>query len=105
MQPGCGATDVTTRWRTSSRAAVGISGLLLGSWVAACGIFTETTTRTCAPDCASTDKQTNAYIEPGVTGLVGLGPYLFAGADADLILVPSGMALVSALHGQFGIRF
>jgi hypothetical protein len=69
------------------------------------GFFTETTTRTCAPDCASTDKQTNAYIEPGVTGLVGLGPYLFAGADADLILVPSGMALVSALHGQFGIRF
>jgi hypothetical protein len=73
------------------------------------GLLTKTTTTTatttCAPDCASTDTQTNAYIEPGVTGLVGLGPYLFAAADADLILVPSGTGLASALHGQFGIRF
>jgi hypothetical protein len=49
------------------------------------------------------------YIEPGVTGLVGLGIW-FLGADANALILPSyagGSSLEAAftLHGQVGVKF
>jgi hypothetical protein len=49
------------------------------------------------------------YIEPGVTGVVGLGLW-FVGADANALILPSyaGSSSLEAaftLHGQVGVKF
>jgi hypothetical protein len=49
------------------------------------------------------------YIEPGVTGVVGLGSW-FVGADANALILPSyggGSSLEAAftMHGQVGVKF
>jgi hypothetical protein len=48
----------------------------------------------------------NWYLEPGVTGLIGLG-LLYVGADVNALLFP-GLANTNAafsLHAQIGVKF
>jgi hypothetical protein len=50
------------------------------------------------------------YVEPGVTGLIGLG-LLYVGADANVLLMPSmsipgvGNQAAFTIHGQVGLQF
>jgi hypothetical protein len=46
------------------------------------------------------------YVEPGVTGLIGLG-LLFVGADANVLLLPtlSSNQAAFSIHGQIGVQF
>ncbi len=44
------------------------------------------------------------YLEPGVVWLVSLG-VLFVGADAGLLLVPTGQDTALTAHGQIGVTF
>ncbi len=46
------------------------------------------------------------YLEPGVTGLVGLG-LLYVGADANLLVLPSlpSNEVAVSLHAQVGVKF
>jgi hypothetical protein len=44
------------------------------------------------------------YLEPGVVGLVALGP-LLVGADVGALLPPTGPELALTVHGQLGVRF
>ena len=59
---------------------------------------------------ASAAGQSNSsgyvYVEPGVTGLIGLG-LLFVGADANVLLLPtlSGNQAAFSIHGQIGVQF
>jgi hypothetical protein len=54
----------------------------------------------------------NLYLEPGVTGLIGLGTF-FVGVDANLLVLPGVYAGPSStntdtaftLHGQVGVQF
>ncbi len=46
------------------------------------------------------------YLEPGVTGLVGLGLF-FVGADANVLVFPSlsNSQAAFSIHGQIGVKF
>jgi hypothetical protein len=44
------------------------------------------------------------YFEPGVVGLVSLGP-VFVGADVGALLLPSGPDSAVTVHGQVGVTF
>jgi len=46
------------------------------------------------------------YLEPGVTGLIGLG-LLYVGADANVLVLPSAPNSQAAfsLHAQIGVKF
>jgi hypothetical protein len=44
------------------------------------------------------------YLEPGVVGLVSLGPVL-VGADVGALLPPTGPEFAFTVHGQIGIKF
>ena len=46
------------------------------------------------------------YLEPGVTGLIGLG-LLYVGADANVLVLPSLPSSQAAftLHAQIGVKF
>jgi hypothetical protein len=48
----------------------------------------------------------NWYLEPGVTGLVGLGLF-FVGADANVLFFPglSNTQAAFSIHGQLGVKF
>jgi hypothetical protein len=48
----------------------------------------------------------NWYLEPGVTGLVGLG-LLFVGADANALFFPglNNSQAAFSIHGQVGVKF
>jgi hypothetical protein len=54
----------------------------------------------------SSTSTTFWYLEPGVTGLVDLGP-LFVGADVNMLLLPFGQPDQAAFsfHAQVGVRF
>lgn len=56
---------------------------------------------------AGTSESSNyVYVEPGVTGLVGLGLF-FVGADANVLLFPtlSNSQAAFSLHAQIGVKF
>lgn len=48
----------------------------------------------------------NWYLEPGVTGLIGLG-LLFVGADANALFFPglNNSQAAFSIHGQIGVKF
>ena|ERR1019366_8218704 len=51
-------------------------------------------------------NNSNLYLEPGVTGLIGLGLW-YVGADANVLFFPgldNSKAAVS-IHGQIGVKF
>jgi hypothetical protein len=58
-------------------------------------------------------SESNLYIEPGVTGLIGLG-LLYVGADVNLLFLPGyhpggdtdiGTKASVAINGQIGVKF
>lgn len=51
-------------------------------------------------------SQSNWYLEPGVTGLIGLG-LLYVGADANVLVFPglSNAQAAFAFDGQVGVKF
>ncbi|HEX8796750.1 MAG TPA: hypothetical protein VF765_37620 [Polyangiaceae bacterium] len=51
------------------------------------------------------DTGTNPYIEPGVTGLFGLGTHAFVAANAGFVIVPHGDGSVVPLIAEAGVRF
>jgi hypothetical protein len=54
----------------------------------------------------SSTSHSNLYLEPGVTGLVGLGLF-FVGADANVLFFPGADESLAAfsLHAQAGVQF
>ena len=50
--------------------------------------------------------KSNLYLEPGVTGLVGLGLW-YVGADANVLVFPGldNSKAAFSLHGQVGVKF
>jgi hypothetical protein len=54
----------------------------------------------------SVPSKSNLYLEPGVTGLVGLGLW-YVGADANVLFFPGldNSKAALSIHGQIGIKF
>ena len=46
------------------------------------------------------------YVEPGVTGLIGLGLW-YVGADANILFFPGldNSKAALSIHGQIGVKF
>lgn len=53
----------------------------------------------------SVETGTNRYIEPGVTGLFGLGTHAFVAANAGFVIVTHGNGSVIPLIAEAGVRF
>jgi len=77
------------------------------------GVGLDNTTSTCAVlgsgtsyTCSGLETH-SPYLEPGVTGLLPLGRMLFAGVDANLLLLIGSRTVAPALtmHFQLGLRF
>ena len=58
---------------------------------------------TCTPGCLVEDRM-HLYVEPSVTGVIGLGKHVFVGAEADVALAP-GAGVLLGLDAQAGVRF
>lgn len=54
------------------------------------------------PQTSSTDSE--LYLEPGVTALLGLGT-LFVGADVNALVFPSDGVVSLSAHAQLGVKF
>ncbi|MDP9033629.1 MAG: hypothetical protein M3O50_02395 [Myxococcota bacterium] len=75
------------------------------------GNYTETVD-TKVLNVSSSHSSSSLYIEPGVTGLVTLGP-LLVGADANILILPSRTRIdlrsstdvAFTMHGQIGVVF
>jgi hypothetical protein len=52
------------------------------------------------------NSNSNLYLEPGVTGLIGLGLW-YVGADANILFFPGldNSKAALSIHGQIGVKF
>jgi hypothetical protein len=94
------STDVTVGSATASASEHTVMyGLELGYGVTLLDLLT-------IEAAGGSTSTSNLYIEPGVTGLVGLGLW-YVGADANILFFPgldNSKASVT-IHGQIGIKF